>query len=345
MRAVASKAGWLALGLSALWHTSAGAEPRAGSDSAPAPPPVASAPRQHANTKAEPSAEALLRRGIERRKAGDDRAALADFELAYQLGKSAQALAQVALAEQALGRWVEAHEHLQSALNERTDEWVRAHRATLELALGEIASRLGRIDVFCNVNGAAVQLDERMLGHTPLREPLPVVAGQSVLSVSAPGYFEVTRHVQVDASGLARVDVRLTPIGASNAKTEPPEASPAAAALPPQDTTRSLFLYTSVGLAALGVTVGVTGYVMREVNVTIYNDDDRCRRRPGIRRSEECNDEWEAWRRGETLAIVGFASAAVFGGVGLYLWLDRPRPEQALLCNAGVSAVSCGWRF
>lgn len=324
---MAVRASWLILGLSFSWDASADTKPAAAS-----------------TATAEPSAEALLRRGIEHRKADDDRAALADFELAYQRGKSAQALAQVALAEQALGLWVEANAHLRSALNQGTDEWIRTHRATLEEALQEIASRLGRIDVWCNVDGAAVQLDDRKLGHTPLHEPLPVVAGQSVLTVSAPGYFEVTRQVQVDANGLSRVDVRLTPVN-TKPQTEASAASTSPTAPPSQDAARSVLWYTSLGLTALGVTVGVTGYVTREANIKIYNDDTHCRQIRNTPRSVECKDEWQAWRRGETLAIVGFASAAVFGGVGLYLWLDRPRSEQALLCNAGVSAVRCGWHF
>jgi hypothetical protein len=68
---------------------------------------------------------------------------------------------------------------------------------------------------------------------------------------------------------------------------------------------------------------------------------------PGVRRSLECKDEYDAWRLGQALAIAGFATAAVFGGMGLYLWLDRPdaAAEPALACGIGFGTASCAGRF
>jgi len=46
--------------------------------------------------------ETYLERGVDLRKKGDDEAALHEFRRAYEVSKSGRALAQVALAEQAL---------------------------------------------------------------------------------------------------------------------------------------------------------------------------------------------------------------------------------------------------
>jgi hypothetical protein len=37
----------------------------------------------------------------------------------------------------------------------------------------------------------------------------------------------------------------------------------------------------------------------------------------------------------------------VFGGVGLYLWLDRPdaQSEQSLACGVGLGLARCAGRF
>jgi hypothetical protein len=94
--------------------------------------------------------------------------------------------------------------------------------------------------------------------------------------------------------------------------------------------------------------VGATGYVIREVNVKLYNNDSRCAMDSGARRSEECKDEAAAWRSGEVAAIAGFSAAGVFGALGLYLWLNRPEtPGRAdLACAFDPSiALRCGGRF
>jgi tetratricopeptide (TPR) repeat protein len=309
--------------------------------------------------------EMLISQGTELRKRGDDARALDAFERAWAVSHSARALAQVALAEQALGRWLEAHQHLQEALRDTADPWIIAHRTTLSAALNEIASQLGAVEITCNVVGAEVRIDGRLIGRTPLVGSVPVLAGQSVIQVSADGYFEVARRVQADAGSLSRVDVRLiqdvapalsgqsngvSPVGVTPTRAEPaPE--PAAVPRPALETgsaPRDIVMYTSLGLAALGVTVGATGYVIREVNVRLYNDDARCAMDRGTRRSEECKDEAAAWRSGEVAAIGGFAAAGVFGALGLYLWFNRPETPASgdVACAFDPSiALRCGGRF
>lgn len=309
-------------------------------------------------------AEALLQRGIELRKVGDDRAALALFERAFALGGSARALAQWALAEQALGLWLDADEHLEQALVEKTDPWISAHRATLEAALQEITSQLGALELSCNVVGAEVRVDGRVLGRTPLNGPVKLVAGANVIQVASQGYFDVVRSVNVDAGQLSRLNVILTsrPASPPGAEAVGPSSGASSAANAVGDAARpevslteenggspprDILLYTTLGLAALGTSVGVTGYVMREVNVGQYNDDRRCSLRMGISRSDECPSQVAAFRRGEVLAIAGFSSAVVFGLVGSYLWWDRASSarETSFGCMLGPAMAGCHGSF
>jgi hypothetical protein len=309
-------------------------------------------------------ADALILRGIELRKTGDDRGALAAFERAFALAGSARALAQMALAEQALGLWLEANEHLEQALRASEDPWISAHRATLEAASREIASQLGALELSCNVAGAEVRVDGRVLGRTPFDGPVGLVAGANVIQVSSEGYFDFVRRVNVDAGQLSRLNVILTPRPA--ASPPPTEAStvpsgpnapsvmlrdakdaPLAVATPDSGPPpRDVLLYTMLGLTALGTSVGVTGYVIREVNVEQYNDDLRCNIVEGTPRSEECGSQYAAFRRGEVLAIAGFSSAAVFGLVAGYLWWDRPKPsETSFVCALGPMMAGCQGTF
>jgi hypothetical protein len=302
-----------------------------------------------------------LARGVELRKAGDDHGARAAFAEAWKATRSPEALAQLALAEQAIGLWVDAREHLEGALEHGDHPWIRRHRATLDIARAEIGSRLGRLEVSCNVPGAELSMDGRLIGKTPLAAPLYWLAGRSVIQVSAEGYFDVTRQVQIDAGALARLQVTLTPktqtavttalrapLDAANPTQADAASGSARSAGNRVDgvTAKALLEYGSIGVSALGLAVGVTGYVMREVNVRSYNDDTRCNLELGRRRSQECSDEAAAWRLGETLAIAGFSAAIVFGGLGLYLWLDEPDGSlSSAQCEVGFEGIHCLGHF
>lgn len=349
----------LALGfaLAALWAPLAGAqEPSPGVPAAPSPDESAPwPPGPGSETVPDPSAalEALIEQGIGQRKAGDDRAALESFQRAYELGGSPRALAQLALAEQALGRWLDAHEHLTRALAQ-DHPWIREHADELRAALDDIGSELGALEVACNVDGAEVFVDGRRLGLTPSPSAFRVVAGESVIQVVAPGYFSLTRQVQVEAGGLSRVEVTLTPRGSAEADVPASDRAMSAPAIGARDASgraeaapwRDALMYGSLGFAGLGVATGVTGYVMREVNVKIYNDDRRCYRGPEPR-SVQCPDAAEAWRLGENLMIGGLAVAGVFGALGTYLWLDRPDDggSSEIACALGPDAFTCSGVF
>src|SRR3954465_13475693 len=77
-------------------------------------------------------ADAAIKRGVELRKRGDDLQALAEFQRAQALQRSAPAQAQIGFAEHALGRWREAEEHLGLALANTGDPWIRRHREVIE---------------------------------------------------------------------------------------------------------------------------------------------------------------------------------------------------------------------
>lgn len=287
-----------------------------------------------ARHEARASERALIERGIALRKAEDDRRARGAFTRAWALGGSPEALAQLALSEQALGLWLDAHEHLKAALQHAQDPWIKTRRHVLESALAEIESRFGRLEVTCNVAGSEVSLDGRVVGQTPLAEPLRLLAGRSVIRLSAAGYFDVTRQVQIDAGALSRLDVTLTST-ATHARDATARPTP-----------RDVLQYGSLGLAALGAAVGITGYVMREVNVNFYNDDLNCNR-DARRRSEECPDANAAWRLGEAMAIGGLSVMGVFGAMTLFFLQNEPSDGEvgAAACAVGLGSVGCHLQF
>ena len=244
-------------------------------------------PSAHAQASSYPDAAAaenvLIQRGIELRRTGEDRLALAEFERAFSSQGSVRALAQMALAEQALGLWREANEHLQRAL-QKDEPWIAEHRATLEAAAREIRSQLGALEISCNIAGAEVRLNGALLGLTPLTGPVPLVAGANVITVSKPGFFEMARQVGVDAGRLSRLDVVLT-ASPTASFLRPAQLLPSAVAAPPEFraaapvetewAAREAFLPAVLAWTALGLSAGVAGAVMREVNAKRHSRGTR----------------------------------------------------------------------
>jgi tetratricopeptide (TPR) repeat protein len=147
-------------------------------------------------------ADAAIQRGVQLRRQGDDQAGLEQFQRAYELERTPRALAQIGLAQVALGRWVEASDALANALAAADDPWIQKNRATLERMAGEVGRHIGEIDVDGDPRGAAVSLNGVAAGNLPLRAK--VVAGEVVVSVSAPEHVPLMRTVQGDAGEPAR---------------------------------------------------------------------------------------------------------------------------------------------
>ena len=131
----------------------------------------------------------LLSEGIALRRNGEDAAALQRFQQAVHLHPTPRAFAQVALAEQALGRWLEAETHLQQALANGDDPWVAKHREVLERSLSKIGQHLGSVEVLGDLPpGTEVGINGRVAATLPLARPLRVKAGTVVLSLQAEGF-------------------------------------------------------------------------------------------------------------------------------------------------------------
>lgn len=152
--------------------------------------------------------DALIERGVELRREGRDAEALDVFQQAYVASGSPRAQAQVALAHQALGRWIEAESNLTAAL--ATDHpWISRNRAPLDQALATIRSHLAWLEVRGTPDGATVEINGRDAGALPLDEPVRVVAGDVVLRVSAEGHAPLSRTLSVRPGARAREIVKL----------------------------------------------------------------------------------------------------------------------------------------
>jgi hypothetical protein len=155
-------------------------------------------------------ADELVKRGVELRRKSQDADALAEFKKAWAISKAPRIEAQMALAEQALGLWVAAEEHVLEALTHtKSDPWVKKNSATLTSALTVIQKHLGTLDVWGTPPGAEIFVNEKPIGTLPLEHPVRLSDDSAILRVHADGFLEWTRTVRVDPGQSIRQHVEL----------------------------------------------------------------------------------------------------------------------------------------
>ncbi len=294
----------------------------------------------------EPTASELLEYGVALREDGRDEEALAIFERAYGAEASGQALAQIALAEQALGRLVSAEEHLARALEDPDDRFVRRNRPLLEQALAEIRAELTTLTITCDVAGAQLTVGDRDLGTLPLAAPLRVQAGTAHVEIHAPGYRPYSREVIVSAERPASLAAVLEPDAAVTAP--PPSPPPETPPTEPAHTgdARAWRLPLAIGLAAAGVvSVAIGGGLMA------WREDNARARLTCSDTEPECRGRYQTAYDAETAGITTFVVGGllVAAGAGIFVWdllsQSDGAGEARVTCAPGVLALGCSGRF
>lgn len=297
------------------------------------------------------SPDAMMQRGIELRRRGQDEDAFALFEAAWEATHGARARAQMGLAAQALGRWTRADRYLREALADTADAWVSERRAVLQRSLDEIDAHLGLLELRCNVEGAEVRVDGAVVGVTPLREPLRLPAGTVAVQLRADGYVEAVRQAVVTLGETTREQVDLTavtPVATRVAATvqapravSPPVRPPPHPPSAPGSLRRTL-AWTSAGVAVAGVALGAIALGLRNASAEAFNARNRnadprddCAMGSS---SAACQEAESDVATQEALAAVGFAvgGAAAVGAAVLFL-TEPSRGEQR-----GVALRGCG---
>jgi hypothetical protein len=293
------------------------------------------------------SEAALMRRGLDLRQKGQDEAALQEFRRAYELSKTGHALAQIALAEQALGRWLEAESHLIEALTLR-ESWIGKNKKHLDQALNDIQGHLGSLELPGEAKAGTVKVDGVQMATLPLTAPLRVPAGSVALEVQAPGYLPIIRNVVVPARGLAREHLTFVAV---------PAAKPLARVIPPPqigvgaETTevvaRPLATQPTwgpartvgviLGVAALGALgTGAAFHVIHESRAKSYKSNGCESDNPPA----DCKSQYDSIHLDGYMAIGGYVGGAVLAGLATYLLVRSPSPS-----TDQVATAATGFRF
>ncbi len=296
--------------------------------------------------------DSLISRGITLREGGDDTQALAVFTQAWELGHGPRARAQVALAEQALGRWVDAEAHLVEAMESQTNPWIRRNRAPLDAALAVVRQHLGTVELRGVPTGTALRVEGREL-RFPLEVPLRVAAGAVAVELRAEGFVPWSRTLTVAAGSTETEDVTLERV----APVVVPVAAPVVVTVV-REVRLGNAIPRIVGLASAGLggalLIGSTvAWALQLSAAQRWNDDVMCLH--GDRtREETCGADRSAAESARSAGVVTTVSGLLLGAVGAVLLLTAPPSRTvvterrgALRCGAGpgLLGVSCGTAF
>lgn len=301
-------------------------------------------------------APTLLREGFAARRAHRDADALRAFAAAWALSPVPSTLAQVALAEQALGRWVDAERHLREALA-ADDPWVVRNRTVLRDALAVVDGHLGSLAVEGGPDGAAVRVDDHPVGTLPLAAPLRVPAGTVVLRVDAPGHHPVERRLTVAPRASLREEVALVaeappPPPPVVAPVATPVVAPAPAPIvvaPPPAAPSPVAPWVVVGaggalLAGAAVFTALQADAVDSLRVRCANGDDAATAAVECApdaTARDLHDRAELYRD-LSIASLSVGAAAAVGGL---VWALVARPSRSVTVRATRGGALVGWSF
>lgn len=186
-------------------------------------------------------------RAIEERRRGREEAGFRRLQGLWQRCPSPRTLAQLALAEHGLGRFLDAYVHLRDALAAQSDPWIASREAPLRSVLGEVAMRIARVAPSCSVPGAVLRVDGAEVGALPLATPWAFAGPTATLEVSAPGHITARRTVTVPEGTVWREVIALAPEAPAVAIAPPVVAPPPASEASP---VRRAVAWGAVGVGA-----------------------------------------------------------------------------------------------
>jgi hypothetical protein len=222
--------------------------------------------------------DALIKNGIELRRQGKEHEALELFRRAALIRRTPRVVAQVALAEHALGIWADAERDLTEALTTGDkDPWINKNQSQLKEALRIIEGHLGSLEVWGEPPGTEIVVDGAVVAKLPMSTPLRLPIGEFSLTLRKEGYDKVTRLVSISkgsqvrenivlhATAAAPVEKKLLALGAPG--VGPGEASPTLPTIkvtpaPPPDEPAGSPIYkrwwfwTGIAVVAVGASAG-----------------------------------------------------------------------------------------
>lgn len=306
-------------------------------------------------------AEELIQQANEQRRQGHDQKALPLLQQAYEIARTPRTLAQLGLAELALGYWLEADEHLEQALDPVAHHpWVDKNRGVLEQSLKSARAHLGALVVEGKPDGAEILVNGKRAGTLPLAGPLKAGEGRVEVEVRAPGRLPLRQVVTLAGGGRARVSVDLAAETVAPPPTfgavAPPPLPPSAggAALPTGELPRwrRVLPWSLAGGAALALAFGIWQHAAWRGAQSDFETIRACGADAPMRGSDaRCAGLYDDLSSDRTRAVIGYGLAGALGvGAGVLLLVNangahRAEATGGVSVGPGDLGVSYALRF
>lgn len=189
------------------------------------------------------------------------------FQAAWALNPTYDVALNLGQTQGRLGKSRDAAEHLAFAVRNWPLVGKREPREMAEKRLSELRQVLTALTIHVNAPGAGIFVDGRMVGRSPLESEVFVDPGTRTIEAKLVGHEDATQIVTASKGGAQTVTLSLVvtapPASRVVIATPPPSASAAPSSgsgMPPRSKSAPL-LGAGIGLAAVGVGLGVAGLV------------------------------------------------------------------------------------
>jgi tetratricopeptide (TPR) repeat protein len=272
------------------------------------------------------SAFDLLNQGVQLRRDGKDEEALRVFRRAYEGWPSPRVLAQIGLAEQALGQWTDARRDLVRALEGHDDSWIKKNESVLREGLRAAETHLGALVVESDVPGAELWIQGARVATLPMR-PLYREPGAVDVEVRARGHASTKMQIALEAGRSTYLRMALetpqAPPAVEAGAPRPLEAPSLESERPSASVQRTAAWMTAAGTVGF-LAAGIVAHVEREQLASKYNDPALCSF-GGLTREERCAAYRQDANLFQTFAVVGYSTAGALAVTSLLLFVTEPR--------------------
>jgi len=280
------------------------------------------------------SADQLFEQGVAARKEGKLAEAEELFLRAWAQKKTWDIAANLGMVELKQGKFAEGAGHVAYAIANLPPVEGDATRESLKKAFDAARPEIGEVKLSCEVEGATVRADGKLVGTTPLGASFFVSPGSVTIEVTKDGYEPASKTMEIKKGGTE--EVKLTPAARSA-----PERSKVPA-----------YVIGGMGLAAAivgGVMLGVGRAERADADASMPRDANHqplCVRSAGLgpELRPECPGLRSKVAEAQLLSNVGLpiliAGGVTIAGGALYLLWPTPKGEPAKASGRVVPVVS-----
>jgi len=284
-------------------------------------------------------ASAHFQRGVELYEDGAYRAALVEFRRAYEVAPNYRLLYNIGQTQLELQDFLGATQSYEDFLHQGGSQVPEAQRQSLEDALRALRTRVGRIALTVDKDGAEVFIDETLVGRSPIVATIPVNVGLHRLAARSEDGATGSATVEVAGGEIAQVSIEMsapTPVAAAQERGMPLSTKLAIAG------------WGGGGALLLGSLI--TGVMALSAD----NDFDELLSKPNVDPKKEAEER----DRLKTLALttdILFATGAVVALAGTAMWMlgrrEHRKEEEAreksarLHVDFGLASMSLRGQF